>query len=887
MAVGVIGLLINIFELPLGLSAQIVFGNAFAYAFVRVLAPRTLVLAVAISSLGTIFLWHQPWMWVVCISEAIFIGYYAGKSSPVRSDAIFWLVLGAPLVLLSCVFFTEFDEYSVVLEVMNQSVNGVLNVVIGEIIYVGLIRANPWKKFGRWPKLNVESAVITVLMAVILIPTTIYRALDAPGREESLRQETARRLEDRLAVSNAALGNWIQLQSFVLRVHAEDEINKTAHPKHNLLGKLSRDFEQITISVRGEKPFRLAVTSDPVTSIADKLSDQNKIPALTGERLVAVPPKIAGENVQFMLLVPFDAGRASGVVETHLRDDVLERLVDTRTGDMDYSLILFSPTQGAFPLTPVSRERFQTFKMLPVAKRIESLSAPLLMGGSGDGSDVMSDFRGAHMLRSAMLAEIPEWQLVAIAPLVPALLDARARQLKQFAVVVCILLVIIVVASKLSRNVTITLRRLRQSAADISLDGVVRSPMDGIVVHELNEISGTIVSTSTAVGQDRGALARYERRLNSIGQHAPVIVYGLEVVGGLKGPLIFVSGSLEKILGYDSSEAMQPGWWSHAIHPDDYNQCVEAFRYLSPEKVVNVEYRLLHKDGHYVWVYDTLSTEPNPQSDICEAIGVIMDISERKATEEQLIQSDKMASLGRMISGTAHELNQPLNFIKMAVSNLRENMVRGRLDTDQFMAKLDSVLNQVERASAIILQMRIFGRTPKESPYPIQIRAAVDEVMTMVAPQFELDSTQVTIWEKGGSTYVKGLPMLLEQVLLNLLLNANDAIQTRFGANNTGKGLITVTLERRDQLATIIVEDNGTGIPTDVLQNIFDPFFTTKAPKAGTGLGLSISYGIIRDMGGVIKAKSSQNGARFIIELPLAPVKADMNDSSVEDITAK
>jgi C4-dicarboxylate-specific signal transduction histidine kinase len=223
-----------------------------------------------------------------------------------------------------------------------------------------------------------------------------------------------------------------------------------------------------------------------------------------------------------------------------------------------------------------------------------------------------------------------------------------------------------------------------------------------------------------------------------------------------------------------------------------------------------------------------------------------------------------------MISGTAHELNQPLNFIKMATSNLRENAVRGRTEAERFLPKLENILAQVERASAILLQMRIFGRIPKESPYPINVKATVDEVVVMVAPQFELDGTQVEVVEKGGPVHVQALPVLLEQVLLNLLLNANDAIRTRYGNSSAAEGRVKITVTRRNQLAVITVEDNGAGIPSGVLRKIFDPFYTTKAPKDGTGLGLSISYGIVSDLGGVIRARSSRNGARFTIELPLA-----------------
>jgi PAS domain S-box-containing protein len=336
---------------------------------------------------------------------------------------------------------------------------------------------------------------------------------------------------------------------------------------------------------------------------------------------------------------------------------------------------------------------------------------------------------------------------------------------------------------------------------------------------------------------------------------------------------------LQKILGYSTADAMAPGWWSHAVHPEDYQSCVDAFTGLKTGKVVSVEYRLQHKNGHFVWVYDTLSVEANPQSDALEAVGMIMDISERKAATEQLLQADKMASLGRMISGTAHEINQPLNFIKMAALNLRQNTVRGHMEADRFLPKIENVLAQVERASAILLQMRVFGRTPKESPYPIAVKASVDAVVTMVAPQFELDGTVVLTSEKGDPAYIQALPVLFEQVLLNLLLNANDAILTRQRAGSGADGKIKITVERRSEVAVITVEDNGTGLSADVLRNIFEPFYTTKAPREGTGLGLSISYGIIRDLGGLLSAKSGPNGAIFVIELPLADSRVALVDS--------
>ena len=206
----------------------------------------------------------------------------------------------------------------------------------------------------------------------------------------------------------------------------------------------------------------------------------------------------------------------------------------------------------------------------------------------------------------------------------------------------------------------------------------------------------------------------------------------------------------------------------------------------------------------------------------------------------------------------------------MATSNLREHARRGQLDPERFTAKLETILDHVARASAIILQMRIFGRTPSEAPAPMDIMEAIDTVLVMAAPQLELDGTRIDVSSCVAGVKVAALPIQLEQVLLNLMLNANDAIRTRRERAEAHEGLIRISIEREGLQGMISIEDNGTGLSPEVLPMIFEPFFTTKPPKDGTGLGLPISYGIIRDLGGTIRAENTDSGARFIITLPTA-----------------
>ncbi len=868
MLLGTAGLIINTFGLPLGWGVYFLFGNALIYACVRLLTRRALLLAISISSLWTIFLFGHPWAWLLCVCEAIFVAVYARITSPVRISVIFWLGFGGPLILFIFGAVLKMELLPLALLIFKLAANGIFNVVLGELIYLALIAINPMQKCSHWPKLKLESVIITFLMAVILVPITVYLALDAPVREKAARQDVGRSLEYQLRVSGVALNSWVQSRSLVLRIYAEQQIDGNGEANQEVIKDLSSEFADVELSGQGQTSLSSVKTEgEPMQQVAQP-PNQNPLLVPPGPHLTSLPQRI-DQRTQFGLVVPFKADGKARFIVAELREDVLKKLISGFGKNPEYGIFLVGPEQEVLSLSPDQASLRAQIKGLPAAERMASLRSPVLLSNVSSTQAAMSDLGRAHIVRSSIITELPGWQAFAVAPLAPAVAKARQIQLRQFAALIVFVLLITVIASALSLRLSQTLRRLSKSASDLAASGAPREPVGSVVIDEVNEISGGIATAGTTMGQERGALASAHRRLNNIAQQAPVIVYALDVMENGEGNLVYVSDSLEKIMGYTPAETHTPGWWIRSIHPDDTHTRSEAFSLLSPDKLVNIEYRVRHKSGHYVWVWDSLLVETNSHTGKLEGNGVIMDISERKAAAEQLLQADKMASLGRMISGTAHELNQPLNFIKMAASNLRENTARGQMDADRFLPKLENVLQQVERASAILLQMRIFGRTASEPAHPLNVKTAIEAVMGMVTPQLDLDGTKVTIFDRGEGVHVQALPMLLEQVLLNLILNANHAIQMRYDSGDTAEGRIDILLERHDKFATITVEDNGTGIPPDVLQKIFDPFFTTKPPKEGTGLGLSISYGIIHDLGGVISARSSPYGARFIIELPI------------------
>jgi len=240
-------------------------------------------------------------------------------------------------------------------------------------------------------------------------------------------------------------------------------------------------------------------------------------------------------------------------------------------------------------------------------------------------------------------------------------------------------------------------------------------------------------------------------------------------------------------------------------------------------------------------------------------------ITERKRVQAQVIQASKLATLGEMSTSVAHELNQPLNIIRMAAGNVRRKISKGTSDPEYLDQKMERIQFQTERAAAIIDHMRMFGRKTEGADEKLDLKKMITNVLDLMGEQLRLLGIEVITEFPDKCLSIKGNMIQMEQVVLNLLSNSRDAIEEHDGE----KKIILRVVEENGGIQ-IITEDTGGGIPEDVIPRIFEPFYTTKEMGKGTGLGLSMSYGIIVEMGGTIDVENAGGGAKFTITLPAA-----------------
>jgi len=238
---------------------------------------------------------------------------------------------------------------------------------------------------------------------------------------------------------------------------------------------------------------------------------------------------------------------------------------------------------------------------------------------------------------------------------------------------------------------------------------------------------------------------------------------------------------------------------------------------------------------------------------------------ELREKQEQLVQAGKLATLGELTTGVAHELNNPLNNIGLFVGNAVDLLELGNTDKERIIREMSRAMQQVRKATEIISHLRTFGRAAPFSRDPVSLNDTITQALSLMQEQLRLRDIHVTVALGAEELVVLGNAVQLEQVFINLLTNARDAL------GESPRKAIRIAASVSQQSVEIRFADSGPGIPPGLERRIFDPFFTTKEVGQGTGLGLSITYGIIKELGGTISVVSPPGeGATFAIRLPLA-----------------
>jgi two-component system NtrC family sensor kinase len=275
----------------------------------------------------------------------------------------------------------------------------------------------------------------------------------------------------------------------------------------------------------------------------------------------------------------------------------------------------------------------------------------------------------------------------------------------------------------------------------------------------------------------------------------------------------------------------------------------------------SAEYGVREHDGNWLTLRAAGSQLVDADAKISGVIISVRDITVERKLEQQIVQSERLAAMGAMIGGVAHELNNPLTSI-MGVSELLQDTETNETSRKQ----LAMLQQQARRAAEIVQNLTYFSRPPAPGKSAINLAEVVERTLNLHAYSLRKNNITVDFLKEAGVPYALGDPHQLMQVFLNLIVNAEQAIREA-----RDKGTLRIRLGKGTNSVWVSFHDDGPGIPKENLSSIFDPFYTTKRPGRGTGLGLSICKSVMKEHNGTVEAANSPNGgAVFTVTLPVS-----------------
>jgi len=385
---------------------------------------------------------------------------------------------------------------------------------------------------------------------------------------------------------------------------------------------------------------------------------------------------------------------------------------------------------------------------------------------------------------------------------------------------------------------------------------------------------GVFLDTSRAVWDAGGKIVRYQgtlvdvterremeralRRQEEFHRYLLESFPDLILVIDLQGRYSFVSSRIQDLRGFKSEDLLG----KKVEEEEDYSpELLELYRDLTEghEKFGTCDYKARHRDGSWRTMRASASPLFDAENKLSGAIVSVRDITVEKKLEQQIIQSERLAAMGQMIAGFAHELNNPLTSILGMSELLQEG------EAPESVRKQMVILQQqARRAAEIVQNLMYFSRPPAPGKSPIDLSELVQRTLHLHAYSLRKSNITVDFLKETSLPPVSGDAHQLMQVFLNLVLNSEQAMR-----EVRDHGTLRIRISQDEKSVSVVFQDDGPGISPEILPNIFDPFYTTKRPGRGTGLGLSICKAILREHNGNVEAASGPGGgAVFTVTLP-------------------
>ncbi|WP_185680970.1 ATP-binding protein [Parvibaculum sedimenti] len=762
------------------------------------------------------------------------------------------------------------DLLSMLLVVLKQGANGVANIVIADVLFFVLFTR-------RWihptehgvSSISLRESVVVLFFSLVLLPTVVALWTTSRGAYERLsdesQQTTMRVLREAEVRYNDLVDRYFQNIRALTQAYLDGADGAQIR---EMARTLNTGFERFYVQVKPDHIVDIA-SSTRAEIHDERIADtfQYKFPAMRPL------PGTEGGARKFQWVVPFEIGGRHGVTFTIVSTSDIQRILDAATFVQSNSALMVLDADGK--VVALKRNAIEGHWEQRVAELASAnqLLSPVRVGKLIFGVPAMvMESESVLALASAPLKGT-NWRLVSAVSLEKGVTSLRRQQVFLLFQAIAILNLAALVAVSVSRTG-------REISGDL-INAIEKSTESGAVVFpksitrfgETRDMAARLLSVHRKFLREKRELDRERWRIEQIAAEPPLVIYAYEVNidAGYRVAHFQTSPSRQKVYGWTPDEVPNVGSWLDRIHPDDKEAVIaNLLKTIEKDGRSISEYRVKKKNGEYVWVVDCAIVGAPAENGFRDVIGFSMDITELKVMREKLVQAAKLSTLGEMAAGLAHEINQPLQAITFAAANLKYDVKKlpETEITPKILQRIERIEHQIDRASEIISHVGIFGRATPIARELLSVNAVIDAIAALARPMCLDAAIYFDVKHPDEDAFVSAQQVMVEQIIMNLISNARDAIGDRKKAGDETPGQISLQVGRTPSEVLISVEDNGTGISDDNMRRLFEPFFTTKAPGSGTGLGLSISFGIATELGGAINAVNTGGGARFTLIMP-------------------
>ncbi len=889
LALVLLGYLGNYFNLSLFLGVNFLFGSIATLTIVYLFGLIPGILATIVASTHTIVLWSHPYAVVIFTLEALWVGWqlHHRRSNLVIADCLYWLLVGIPLVWFFYHQVMDLPIASTGLIMIKQAVNGIFNALIANL----LITHTPiYKWLGRLQyqqTVSFQQTLLNLFVAFVFFPSLSLTVLSSHDALRDIEQELPERLQSTSAYLLTNLESWKAQQQTTLKalgaiaipsLRNTDSAPTASNPSNRRsINQMEQDSQPAALS---DASFNVSLTQlqQQLQFIQDTLphsvrtyvmdfegavsasypNDPILAPRLgirpnpsTPDTLEISIQDLSGQDPVILYRLPiFEGDRLLGYAIHEVQSRFLNQLIflgnDHTKNDLQVTLldeqqrVLASTRQDLDWLQIFDHSQSEVMRVL--ADNIYHWLP------NTENTPLFVRWKQSYYAQATPLA-LTSWTLLVEAPANPHFELLQTYYIQRLGLSLIIVVIAILVAYFLSQSLVNPVTRLAMVTTNLP---------DRLLEQE------NIAWPQTSIAEMKALVSNFNVMARSLEQQFQAIHLANE--------------TLEQRIADRTQELS-------TANQDLKTEILERQRMT--EMVRQSEAELRQK-----------------------AIALETALNELHRTQTQLIQSEKMSSLGQLVAGVAHEINNPVNFIHGNLSHIEDysqdllnliNLYQNHypnpdqaiqqecetIDLEFLQTDLPKILQSLqvgtERIRTIVLSLRNFSRTDESEFKAVDIHAGIDS--TLLILQYRLKARAaypgISISKQYGTLpLVECYPSQLNQVFMNILANAIDALedyQTHLSTNraeNTSIDANQITIQTAvvdENWVTIAIADNGPGIPDHLQKRIFEPFFTTKPIGKGTGMGMSISYQIVVEQhGGQISCQSTPaQGTTFLIKIPI------------------